>query len=198
MDEIDRLLAELKAKQQPPNPDLAADSPFSQSVAPLQSLDDLLSQIEDGAKQTVRAELSKRPPNISVPSASVSLPDLPNWDAGPPSPQVIPPEDPLLGKLKAEYEAQKQAEQRKQEQERREAEQRRQQEEREKQRRLEALRTQRRAELAQQAQVWLQQLHPRSEEGLWFEEFACNYPSRLEAAIEYLEALQSLERGSHQ
>lgn len=35
----------------------------------------------------------------------------------------------------------------------------------------------------QQANEWLKKLDPLSGEGLWFEEFAKNYPSRLEAAI---------------
>ena len=40
--------------------------------------------------------------------------------------------------------------------------------------------------LKAQAQQWLQKLEPLSTEGMWFETFAQSYPSKLEAAIEYL------------
>ena len=40
--------------------------------------------------------------------------------------------------------------------------------------------------IAKQATSWLKQLDPLSGEGLWFEEFAKNYPSKLEAAIALL------------
>ncbi|QSJ14577.1 hypothetical protein JYQ62_22010 [Nostoc sp. UHCC 0702] len=38
-----------------------------------------------------------------------------------------------------------------------------------------------------QAQEWLEKLDPFSPEGLWFERFSESYPSKLEAAIEYLQ-----------
>jgi hypothetical protein len=50
-------------------------------------------------------------------------------------------------------------------------------------------RQQRRKAIAQKAAAWLKDLDPYSDEGLWFEEFAYNYPSKQEAAIDYLEAL---------
>lgn len=37
-----------------------------------------------------------------------------------------------------------------------------------------------------QAKEWLAKVDPLSSEGLWFERFAETYPSKLEAAIEYL------------
>ncbi|MBE9002220.1 hypothetical protein IQ274_29445 [Nostoc sp. LEGE 12447] len=37
-----------------------------------------------------------------------------------------------------------------------------------------------------QAKEWLAKVDPLSSEGLWFERFAESYPSKLEAAIEYL------------
>lgn len=37
-----------------------------------------------------------------------------------------------------------------------------------------------------QAKEWLAKVDPLSSEGLWFERFAENYSSKLEAAIEYL------------
>ena len=42
--------------------------------------------------------------------------------------------------------------------------------------------------IAKQATEWLKQLDPLGGEGLWFEEFAKNYPSRLEAAIALLQS----------
>ncbi|NMG06684.1 hypothetical protein [Brasilonema sp. UFV-L1] len=42
-------------------------------------------------------------------------------------------------------------------------------------------------ELKKQAKDWLAKLDPLSLEGLWFEKFAEGYPSKLEAAIEYLQ-----------
>ena len=42
--------------------------------------------------------------------------------------------------------------------------------------------------IAKQATEWLKQLDPLGGEGLWFEEFAKNYPSRLEAAIALIQS----------
>jgi hypothetical protein len=56
---------------------------------------------------------------------------------------------------------------------------------------LEEQREQRRkAALQQQAQQWLKNLNPNSEEGRWFEEFSYSYDSKLAAAIDYLEAMR--------
>ena len=48
-------------------------------------------------------------------------------------------------------------------------------------------------ELRSGAQRWLETLDPKSVEGCWFDDFGCNYDSRLEAAIAYLEALQEVD-----
>lgn len=45
-------------------------------------------------------------------------------------------------------------------------------------------------QLTQKAQQWLKTLDPYSPEGMWFNEFAHPYDSRLTAAMEYLEALE--------
>jgi hypothetical protein len=55
-----------------------------------------------------------------------------------------------------------------------------------------ALEQQRRQDLQIQAETWLQKLDRQSVEGRWFDDFACHYESRLEAAIEYLVALQEV------
>lgn len=39
-----------------------------------------------------------------------------------------------------------------------------------------------------QAKQWLKELDPLTTEGIWFTDFARNYSSLLEAAIDYLEA----------
>ncbi len=62
----------------------------------------------------------------------------------------------------------------------------------EKQQRQAALAQQRRQDLQQQAQAWLQKLDKKSVEGRWFEDFACHYESPLDAAIEYFVALQEI------
>lgn len=53
------------------------------------------------------------------------------------------------------------------------------------------LREQRRKEaLREKAKKWLKNLNPRSEEGKWFEEFSYSYEDKLQAAIDYLEAMR--------
>jgi multidrug efflux pump subunit AcrA (membrane-fusion protein) len=69
-------------------------------------------------------------------------------------------------------------------------EKRRQQELIELQQRQE-LRDRRRQEaLREEAKTWLLKLNPRSEEGKWFQEFSYSYENKLQAAIDYLEAMQ--------
>jgi multidrug efflux pump subunit AcrA (membrane-fusion protein) len=104
----------------------------------------------------------------------------------PPNP---PPMDDLLTQVKAEQDEKAQAELLRQQ----EIEREQKQQERLKQQRLEQLKAQRRQESRQAAEQWLKKLKPKSEEGRWFEEFACNYESRLEAAIDYLEALEDVD-----
>jgi hypothetical protein len=67
---------------------------------------------------------------------------------------------------------------------------RRQQELIEAQRREELRERRRKQALREQAQQWLKNLHLNSEEGRWFEEFSYSYESKLEAAIDYLEAMR--------
>ncbi len=44
-------------------------------------------------------------------------------------------------------------------------------------------------ELIAKAEKWLKTLDVNSDEGFWFEQFAYAYPTKMEAAIEYLKAL---------
>ncbi|GAX38090.1 salt stress protein, Slr1339 family [Nodularia sp. NIES-3585] len=50
------------------------------------------------------------------------------------------------------------------------------------------LKTQKLEALKVEAEAWLKKLDRFSSEGLWFEKFAETYPSKLEAAIEYLQS----------
>jgi membrane protein involved in colicin uptake len=93
--------------------------------------------------------------------------------------------DPLIAQIKAE---QIQLEQEKQQ----EIDRHRNQQEQLKQQRLEQLKQQRRAALHNRAETWFANLTPNSAEARWFEEFACNYNNKTEAAIAYLEALEDL------
>lgn len=197
MDPLDRLLANLEGKPpkaMPSSPPAA--TPGSPIPAPATgSVDDLLAQLDPTSNH--------HPPIASSPSSSLppspSLPPLPpptrsqlprphiarSHPSPPLQPQHLPLQpiersstDPLLAQLKADYA----------EQDRLEA-QRREQQQREAQRQQEQLNQQRRAALAEQAKQWLAQLAPNSEEWLWFEEFSQRYPSKLEAAIDYLDAV---------
>ena len=70
------------------------------------------------------------------------------------------------------------------------AEKRRQQELIEAQKREELRQRRRKEALREKAQQWLKNLNPRSEEGKWFEEFSYSYENKLQAAIDYLEAMR--------
>ncbi|MBD2385039.1 salt stress protein, Slr1339 family [Cylindrospermum sp. FACHB-282] len=67
---------------------------------------------------------------------------------------------------------------------------RKQQELEKKQIRQEQLRAKQLEALRKPAKEWLAKLDPLSSEGLWFESFAKGFPSKLEAAIEYLQSNQ--------
>ena len=84
--------------------------------------------------------------------------------------------DNLLAEVKADFEQKDLAEKLQKQQE--------QEQERIKQEQLKAKKLE---ELKKQAEDWLAKLDPLSLEGLWFERFAEGYPSKVEAAIEYLQ-----------
>ena len=84
----------------------------------------------------------------------------------------------------------KAAELRKQEAARIAEQKRRQQELIEAQQREELRERKRKEAMRVKAQKWLQNLNLRSEEGQWFEEFSYSYENKLEAAIDYLEAMR--------
>ncbi|MEM9214591.1 MAG: hypothetical protein AAGD25_09615 [Cyanobacteria bacterium P01_F01_bin.150] len=104
--------------------------------------------------------------------------------------------DSVLNQVKQQYAAEE-AERERQRQEALEADRRlqRQLEEQARQQQLAAerrqrqLEEQRKAELLKKAEIWLKGLDPNSDEGFWFESFAVNYPSKLDAALDYLDAM---------
>lgn len=204
MDAIDQLLANLNAKPDtsavPATPPAAMPTHSPDSPPTPNSLDDLLGQLAEETKQSVRTQLSKSTPAANsiapLPSISSNSIEFTSTELNFTDPIARSPEDALLGHLKSEYAERDQAAAQQRQQQLQAAEQHRQQQEREKQHRLEQLKQQRRAALAKQAEVWLNQLDRHSDEGLWFEEFACAYESRLEAAIDYLEALQAAKRST--
>lgn len=129
------------------------------------------------AKSKARSSIDDLLKQIDSPAPSPSSDRSTDWMATPSS-QVTPSpsNDRLFDELKQERE----------EALRQEAQQ--------KQERLEQLKQQRRQALTVKAEEWLKTLDPNSSEGRWFEEFACNYRSRIEAAIDYLEALGEVDR----
>lgn len=166
-------------------------------------IDDLLAQIQSSADATAEntAKPQQHSPMPSQPSGSPgSIDDLLAEMDGRPTPSSVPPApvlpassqkpapavppapprrdagiDNLLSDMKSTYQEQDRAEALRQQQQRQEE-----------QRRQETLKRQKQAAVAKQAEEWLKTLDIRSGEGAWFEEFAAKYPSRVEAAIEYL------------
>lgn len=192
MDDIDQLLANLgsplgspKSAPRPTVPP-ASEGSRPEGSAAVNSIEDLLSGLHETTKRQVRKQLrhSSQNPSIDRPLVAPEAPSV--FPASSSSAPALPAE--LLQQIQTQYEdrdrqllEQQQAEQIAQ-----------QQQEHDRQRRQQQLREQRRAELAKGAQQWLKTLKPNSEEGRWFDEFACNYESRVEAAIDYLEALQEV------
>ncbi|MBD2492853.1 salt stress protein, Slr1339 family [Nostoc sp. FACHB-280] len=131
----------------------------------MDSIDKLLAQIKaeyDPAKPTPTPQQPKPdivPPFISTPPSK--------------SQSII---DNILADVKADIEAQAAAE-----------ELQRQQELEQERIRQEQIKAQQLELLQKQAKEWLDKLDPFSPEGLWFEEFAKGYPSKLAAAVEYLQ-----------
>lgn len=176
----------------------------------MESIDDLLAQVKAELEPDQKKPLEKPP--YFVTEADLQSPSISSGD--PPSSNSSSsflrdkPTDNLLRQLQAEFAEQEQQEialqqqqlqeeQKRQERELREVQfrERQERERQEQQLREQQLREQQKQErkrqaLKQEAEVWLRKLHPNTEEGRWFEEFSYNYPSKIEAAIDYLAALK--------
>lgn len=153
--------------------------------------DELLAQVKteleekDQGKQAKKIPLFteeelKTPPPLPVTYQSQSV--TKNW--------ISPVDNNLLGQVKAELEEKERAEELKKQQQIQEEQLRKEQLIREEQLRSQQREQRKREALTQEANEWLKKLNPRSEEGRWFEEFSYSYPSKLEAAIDYLQALR--------
>jgi LmbE family N-acetylglucosaminyl deacetylase len=162
-DPIDHLLAQIQSSdataKNTAKPKQHSPMPSQPPAGSPSSIDDLLAEMD--GRPAPRA-VSPASPQKSAPAVQPS----PRRDAG---------LDNLLADMKSTYQEQDQAAALKQ-----------QQQQQEEQRRQEALKRQKQAAVAKQAEEWLKTLDIRSGEGAWFEEFAAKYPSRVEAAIEYL------------
>lgn len=137
----------------------------------MESIDDLLAELKAEYQPEKPQILPKQPQKPVIPQ----IPTVTRKNyTGKPSQT-----DFLLQQIKAEYEEQEKAEKFKKEEELQQEQIKQQQ-----------ILNQQKKALKKQAEEWLKKLDPLSEEGLWFEEFAYKYPSKLEAAIDYLQALQ--------
>jgi predicted ribosome quality control (RQC) complex YloA/Tae2 family protein len=130
----------------------------------MDSLDKLLAQLKAEYDESAPPEQKTKPsakPLIQPPSNSASSIDN------------------LLAEVKTQYEEQDQVE-----------ELRKQQEQQQQQIRQQQLKAQKLEALKIRAKAWVESIDPLSSEGLWFEKFAEKYPSKLEAALEYLQEIE--------
>jgi hypothetical protein len=164
MNDIEDLLAQVKAEyDEPEQPQqLSKDKPTSRSPLPQSSsLDNLLAEVQEEIKgQTMPAQPQPR----SQTSKTQPVPKLDNN---------------ILHELKQEFREQDKIEEQRKQQQLQEEQKLQQQQERRRKQALQA-----------QAQEWLKNLKPNSDEGIWFEEFSYAYESKLEAAIVYLQAIR--------
>lgn len=158
----------------------------------MESMDDLLAQIKAEYQEQQVQKPKKAPLFEEEPNSKKSL--------SYPSQQIFGQhhkpamEDSLLVQIKAEFEEQQKAETIKKQGQLRAEQIKQEQQLREEQIRVQQREKRKRELLTQEATEWLKTLNNCSDEGRWFAEFACSYSSRLEAAIEYLQALKETYR----
>ncbi|BAY94805.1 MULTISPECIES: salt stress protein, Slr1339 family [unclassified Tolypothrix] len=132
----------------------------------MDAIDKLLAELKNEYQEPKPSQPQPQP----QPQLGIAQPAIPT------SPKAASLIDNLLDEVKADF-AQVDA-----------AEQLQRQQELEQERiRQEQLKAKQLAALKKQAEEWLAKLDPFSPEGLWFERFAEGYPSKLAAAIEYLQ-----------
>lgn len=127
----------------------------------MDSIDKLLAEL--------KTEYKEEKPKQQPPKLNTAKPFVP------PSTKTGSLMDNLLAEIKSDFAQIDAAEELKRQQE---LEQERIRQEQLKAKQLETLKV--------QAKEWIAKIDPFSPEGLWFERFAESYPSKLEAAIEYL------------
>ena len=182
---MDDLLAQLKTEynssSQVSNQNRAAKTPSPQSTSKRsirQLLDRLGKDIESGkVRPSYRSEAQTSEPSKQEVRNSAKERDRFNALIDADYRKQAQLREAKLAELKRQEEA-RIAEQKRRERELIEAQKREELRER---RRKEALR--------EKAQQWLKNLNLQSEEGRWFEEFSYSYEDKLQAAIDYLEAM---------
>ena len=184
MSEMDELLAQLKAEYEQEKPPSSKPSssatPFTQESK--QKLDARRNKQLNSLLSDLKAEFTgEKPQKLDNPPQKPAKTISATPSSGNRSTSTY--KDHLLKDLQAEYKAKEQEEQ-----------QRRQQELSEQKKREQAKEKRRREALRQEAQEWLKNLNLNSDEGLWFEEFSYSYDSKLEAAIDYLQAIRETRR----
>ncbi|XWK90904.1 MAG: hypothetical protein U7127_12925 [Phormidium sp.] len=148
----------------------------------MESIDDILAQLKSEYQEKDNPGEQKKQPSVKRENAiEPKLPNLPPPPTTSRQKSFSPssPEDALLSQIKSEFVEQDKAEELK-----------KQEQIKEEKIRQERIKQQQRQALTKEAEAWLKKLNPRSAEGLWFEEFAYSYSSKLEAAIDYLQALK--------
>ena len=189
---MDDLLAQLKQEREPTRSRADSSSDRSSKSTPppqnspqpgiQQALEQLGKDIESGKIRPAREK--NKPPQPSTPETADGAAN--SWTY----------RDRLIDAIERDYQAQakkreaKFAQIRRQEAERLAEQQRQQQELIEAQKREELRERRRKEALRETAQQWLKNLNLRSEEGKWFEEFSYSYEDKLQAAIDYLEAMR--------
>lgn len=155
------------------------------------SIDDLLAQVKAEYQEQEQAKQPKKQPLFHEDEFKSPPPISPVYQPQPlPQTRLSSADEGLLAELKAEFEEKEQAEELNKQQQLREEQLRKEQQLQEEQSRIQQREQRRREALRQEAAEWLKKLDPHSEEGLWFEEFSYSYSSKLEAAIDYLQALR--------
>jgi hypothetical protein len=157
----------------------------------MESIDDLLAQVKAEYQEQEQNPPPKKPSLFTAEEFTSPASTPPNYQPQTTTQNwVSTVEDSLLAQVKAEFAEQQRAEELKKEQQLQEVQLRKEQQQREEQLRAKQREQRQREALTQEATAWLKNLNFRSEEGLWFEEFSYSYPSKLEAAIDYLQALR--------
>lgn len=141
----------------------------------MDSIDKLLAQVKAEYEESPAEKLNKKQLKVETSSSEVFkteqlIQSLPQRDS------LM---DNLLDQVKTDYQEQDRVE-----------EQLKQQQLKAEQLRQKQLQMQQQKELEKQAIAWLRNLDSLSSEGIWFENFAKKYPSKLAAAIDYLQDIK--------
>ena len=145
-------------------------------IKQMDSIDKLLSELQAEYQQSLNSPVEKTEEGKKVKKAKLNSPSPSSFFASSSKGDAI---DNILAEIKQETEEKQLLEEQQKQQK---LEEERIEKEKIKAKELQALK--------RQAQDWLDKLEPLSPEGIWFESFSKNYPSTLEAAIEYLDSQQ--------